>query len=464
MAKAKGSEQMNWHDRLIGLGLLRSVSAGVQLDVTAVVRRTRDGNLEHATLCDHNCLAEDGHYSCPAAFSINPGVDIGSLAPAAVLLDGITVAVDAVKKAKRTFLAGPFRQYCIDFKIPDGVASALAESISARPVEVNVTGGNPEVHPELCTILTGLGAREDIVSNLTTTGRRFLTDPDFFEQFMLAPPDSLSLSADDFYSADQVRVLASKSAAELRDIWQGVSPAHGQRQKSVEAIFVAQRMKDADKPHTGFNLVVHPGNIEQAEELITALEDCFPGSHIFPYPVQTGYRAAPGVWGDTVPLEVFVDRMVAAHFDQPLPVTKRLHYWLMLKAVCLVYRGEPKILRDMACGAGFWRCYRQPGTIRYLQIGKGAALASPGYGGGFPGCFWNTGTVSLEKRQIWDMDMPEVAAYLFRGAWTLASGKSKACLGCGFPRLLFDVVSSEMGMNPDLVDTYLQLRRSYAGY
>lgn len=46
----------------------------------------------------------------------------------------------------------------------------------------------------------------------------------------------------------------------------------------------------------------------------------------------------------------------------------------------------------------------------------------------------------------------------------LAEQTDRPCAGCVFPRLGFDMVSLERGMNEKLVPTYLELRKEYVGF
>lgn len=457
-------EQVDWVVQLTELGMMRQVSCGIQLDINAALHRGGDGRQYHATLCDHSCTTENGHYSCPGSFILNPGVQSSTLATGKILQRGLEIAIEAVKCAKDRFLNESFGAYCEKFSIPADVARALASIISKRPIEINITGGNPELHPEIITILRYLHEDHEIVSNLTTTGRRFMLDRKFCEMVLQFPPDVLSLSADAFDSGAQVRELADKSADKLYEQWESVPATFGQRQKVFEAIYAAGLLKERQKPDTGFNLVVHPGNIDRVEEIIVALGEAFPGFHIFPYPAQTGFMDGTGIFNNLEVVEGFIDRMIKAHFGEPLPITRRLQYWLMLKAACLVHHDNSKAAADMIGGRGLWKCYREPGVIRYLQIGKGALPTGCMVGGGYLGCFWNQGTVTADDQQVWDMDVWAVVDYIAKGAGRLAAQSSKPCPGCGFPRLLFDVVSSEMGLNDNLLPAYLALRKDYAGY
>jgi hypothetical protein len=62
------------------------------------------------------------------------------------------------------------------------------------------------------------------------------------------------------------------------------------------------------------------------------------------------------------------------------------------------------------------------------------------------------------------MNADDVAAYMMQGAHSLAARSVNPCPGCAFPRLLFDAISTELGMADELVPPYLALRQHHAGY
>src|SRR5207237_9228690 len=94
--------------------------------------------------------------------------------------------------------------------IVDGIAGG-----SSLP-EINLFVGNPEMHPHIHEIIAQL-IREGYSVTLTTTGKRFLTSPEFVRRIRECPPTRIALSADDLPpDVDEIRRLAVLSLPELR--------------------------------------------------------------------------------------------------------------------------------------------------------------------------------------------------------------------------------------------------------
>lgn len=100
---------------------------------------------KEASRCNLNCVEK---YHCPAAFSLNPGLDPNSLAPAAVLVESITKLAEAALEARSRFFApgGGFEAYCEDMNIPAHMAPVIREEELAKKALINLFGGNPEAH------------------------------------------------------------------------------------------------------------------------------------------------------------------------------------------------------------------------------------------------------------------------------------------------------------------------------
>ncbi|MBX0326670.1 hypothetical protein K2Z83_03100 [Oscillochloris sp. ZM17-4] len=452
-----------WKGRLERLGMLYPVSAGIQIDINAAVRH-HNGLTSDGSLCDHNCTMEGGNYICPAAVSLNRGFVRKSFAPADILLRGIQTAIEGLKLANQELIRSALPTHFAAFRVPPEVASALTAGVGSDMIEVNLFGGNPEMHSEIITIIAELRRRSDVVINFTTTGRRLMRDHSFAEQIMETPPDIIALSADDFEDAEQIYRLHTMPLEALYTEWKSIPWTHGQRQKAIEAIYTARLLAGKAQPAVLFNLVIHSANVNRVVSIVTALAESFPGCRINPFPSQTAFMYQPGDMGDLASFERIVDWMIAAHHDQTLPVTRRLHYWLALKAACQVNRSNPSMLADAVGGAPFWQCYKSFGANRYLQIGKSSGTHHKTIGGGHLGCFWNDETITRSDVQVWDMTSREVTDFLREGATALAANSSKACPGCAFPRLLFDVLSTEAGLANDLIPAYLKLRQSHVGY
>jgi hypothetical protein len=443
--------------------MIRPIAGGIQLDLTAAVKKT-NGAVENGSLCDHDCTSERGHYTCPAALSLNQGLVRNSLAPAELILRGIDVAARGLRIAVDRFLEERFGHYCRDFAVPEPVASVLAEAMRSRPIEVNLTGGNPELHPDLLQILAALERREDIVTNLTTTGRRILREPAFAEGLVRHPPDLIAFSADDFPDVEQIRDLAGKSPRQLWASWKGIPAGHGQRQKAIEALGAARVLSEAGVPEISFNLVVHPGNLDQVERIVEALRESFPEGSVFPYPLQTAFLREPGTALDPRGMERLVDRIIAAHTGDSLAIIPRLQYWLALKAVYRVYGPETGDVAHGIGGSRFWSCQEPALTNRYLQVGGSTTPRNAKIGGGYLGCAWKREAAKRSSVQVWEMTERDVAEIVYAPAHASRSKHPSPCLGCAFPRLLFDVVNTELGLNEALVPAYLELRKLCAGY
>ena len=453
----------NWHKHLESLGMIRPVAGGIQVDINAVISSLND-RPANGSLCDHNCTSEYGHYTCPSALSLNQSTLKKSLAPAENILKGIDVAIQGINILQQQFLNESFDPYCEKFKIPDDIALVFKGIIEASPIEVNLSGGNPEIHPDIIDIIANLNQRNGVVTNLTTTGRRIMRDPVFLDHLLTNPPDIISFSADDFENVAQIKELKNNTPKELYERWKKIPKSCGQRQKAIEAICATSLLIDADKPDISFNLVVHSGNIDYANILITELNNLFPRTHVFPYPSQTAFLYEKGNIHDHLKLEQFIDSMIDAHKEGRLPITRRLHYWLMLKSVCVLYGANSQVVADMIGGHKFWQCYKTSLSNRYIQISNSNTFSSRDIGGGYLGCAWNHETVSCGDVQIWDMNPQDVADHISSGSSLNASLSKKPCTGCAFPRLMFDIVNSELGLDESLIPTYLELRYKYAGY
>ncbi|MEK9185514.1 MAG: hypothetical protein AAB863_01940, partial [Patescibacteria group bacterium] len=105
-----------------------------------------------------------------------------------------------------------------------------------------------------------------------------------------------------------------------------------------------------------------------------------------------------------------------------------------------------------------------PGAGRYFQIGTGIIpytnTQTPGLR---PNCFWNNQTVS-DNRRVYEMKPSDVANYILYDSGKIAQKSSHPCQGCAFPRLNFDIISTEIGMDKTIKPTYLKLRREHMGF
>ncbi|MEK7633249.1 MAG: hypothetical protein AAB437_00200 [Patescibacteria group bacterium] len=450
--------------------MINNVSGGIQVDINAVTKKLPNDHFSDAALCDHNCRTftggqETGHYDCPASFTVNKGVNIQTLSPADLLLKGIQIAAEGVRQFNQMFLESGFDDYTKRFNINKGIEKDIFEQTLKSPkVEVNCFGGNPELHPKILEIIRGL---DGFAVNLTTTGGIFMRDEKFPEKLLVSPPEIIALSADDFENADHIKTLSQLRLDQLKTQRNDIPAIYGQKRKAHEAIYVAKlAQRFSQFPQILFNLVVHEGNILYIEEIITTLRTIFPGVIVNPYPAQSSFSYSSPVFNEDhlQTFEEFIDRRIEEHLEHKTGIVPRLHYWLLLKSIFETYReNSPEISRQIS-GYNTWKCYKTPGADRYIQIGTspqehdGKKTA-----GGHLNCFWNSKTI-VDSKQVWDSEPEYIANYLARGLQGLASHVPTPCPGCLMPRLTFDEISLELGMNESLIPSYLNLRNQTAGF
>ncbi len=466
----------DWEERLMETGMIGNVFGGIQMDITATHRKLKNGTLIDAHLCDHNCvqISEDekstgGNYTCPAAIGLNRGIIGTNLAPSSYIIEGVRHTADAIESSKEFFLDSQFfDSYRREYNIPYEVGEAIKGRLKKGNIEVNLFGGNPEMHPKVGEIIREL-KESGYVINLTTTGRRFMTSPRFHEEILSNPPNLIGLSADDFGSGEQISSMANLSLEEIKDAWKKVPKGYGQRQKLLESIYTAKLSQEDPKfPKVLFNMVVHTGNLPIIDEILTVLHEKFPRVILNPYPAQSSFLYKPSLYNThhVEMLQDFVDKMIKAQVSEECkwPLVPRLHYWLLLKSAFETF-SERKI-SDALSGYGVWKCYAKSGAGRYVQVGISPEPTNGRYkiAGGHLGCFWNDRTVTDKERQIWDMSKEEIEHYITRGIVDLANTSEKPCPGCIMPRLVFDVISLEQGMNNQLWPSYRKLREQYIGY
>jgi len=230
---------------LLAAGAIQRGFAGIQYDLNSTWRRMPTGEYVGAHLCDHNCTMDvlgvgtGGNYSCPASLSLNKGVSRKWLAPADVILRSIATIEKGIGRARAFFFRTRFDRYCQDYGIPAEAAAAIKDALDSPVLEVNLFGGNPEMHPEVLAIIRELRAAGHRV-HFTTTGRRLMRDRAFVDSLVETPPSIIALSADDFDDATHIAHLAELPMEKLLLEWKSVPWQHGQRQKAYEAIYVAK--------------------------------------------------------------------------------------------------------------------------------------------------------------------------------------------------------------------------------
>jgi hypothetical protein len=468
------------------------VFAGSQPDIMRVPQTKGDRTVD-GRWCDHDCLKNHkgeptgGNYTCNSSKSLNPGIKPGDITTAEVIITWLKTLVAGHHLARDLIVEKLFPGYCAEWNIPLPAAEALKNGLTdpAKKVELNLFGGNPELHPELFEIIREMQKPEHgALVNLTTTGRQLVFNQHFVEKIIENPPNVLALSFDDL-KADELTQLHYMKLPELKSAWLAAMKAenrHGQRHKAFEAVYSARLVSDLQLPTMIlFNMVIHPGNVDRVPQMVETAGKLYPKSVTNPYHAQGSMNHEPGSFPHDS-LHKFgrlndwlIEQTVAGHPN----INKRLHYYLFMKAIFERWQDEPAVLADWITGHQAWQCFRNPGAARYAQLGgspkpwddlglvqiAGTAATSgkplKQNSGGHLGCFWNDETVTMDSQ----LKTPEtVAWYILEGAVKLAAKSAKPCPGCIMPRLIFDVISLELGMHPELKPAYLALRKLYAGY
>ncbi|RJR29074.1 hypothetical protein C4564_03445 [Candidatus Microgenomates bacterium] len=452
------------------LGLI-STSGGIQIDINTVPKRLGNTVVD-GHKCDHNCLRKHGAgYDCPAASMVNIGLksdfpDVGSITSAIVSASaGVRIGNEILINE------GHFEDYCHKFSIPPAQERQMREVMQNGSISVNLFGGNPEMHPGLFGLADTLSKLDPKISlNLTTTGRRSITHHGWIEGLVDSPILSVALSCDDI----DVELLEKTSQMSLDDtanrweVQRRTAPLSGTKQKALEAIYTAKALHESSIPVT-FNLVVHSGNIRDIEEITGQLANQFPNARVNPFPAQSSMDNTAPTFdkSDLHLLEQIVDWTIDVHTGNtaPYPLTPRLHYWIMLKASFETYKNDADRLQHAVSGYGLWNCYDYPGAARYLQIGASLRRwsTSKQVPGLHLGCYWNQ-TVTNHSTQVFNMNANQIGNYMSGGISEISKHASTPCAGCIMPRLTFDMYSQEVGMNPQIIPSYLELRQEHLGF
>lgn len=460
---------MNFMDFLINSGYISKINSGLQFDLNTVLQKNENGYSE-GYLCDHNCTSDYGCYSCPAAFSCNKNSETKSLMKIDDIKKGLKIAERGLKLMNEEFLEKIFPSYVKKFKIPGEAAKFLFETLSEGQSELNLFGGNPELHPkftEIIKIAKMMGFRV----TATTTGKKFLHDAQFLKKFKADPPHLLAISTDDFDSVSDLKTLLASSLTKHKAYWQKVNPLYGQRKKAYESLYIAKMSKSfREFCPLLFNMVIHPGNLNYINKLICVLHEEFPQVLINPYPAQSSFMGGGAVWETEhmIKLEKFVDFMIKKQLEQSKTGKKifvpRLQYWLLLKSAFTDEKNKEKQTMILS-GFGLWKCYGVSGAGRYFQAGSSIKREEkPFKVGGHPGCFWNNHCCTDVTKQLWTMTKEEVKNYLLTDKIKIGSKSKNPCRGCFMPRLMFDGITTELGMNERFLPAYLKLRKKYYGF
>jgi hypothetical protein len=459
---------------LAAYGLLPSIRAAIQIDVTAVLRR-QGHELVETYLCDHNCTITHkgaptgGHYNCPAALTLNRGAIAATIAGADALLHGIEQMLAAAQQAQRNFIDDGFEEYALAFALPDGIRDALRAALLDGPSEVTLFGGSPEAHPQIVPLVEGLRARGHSV-HITMTGRRLIRHPELLGELVGSGVTVLALSADDVDSVAELDRLLEAEPEQLRAEWKKVPALHGQRQKVFEAIHAArqwQRLPADQRPSILFNIAVHPGNVVEIGQVLAALTQAFPEALLNPFPMQSAFegRLADLTSERLGDFRALISQAIANQHSRAVGrptswgLVQRMHYWLLLAVVT-----DREDATARMTGWETWKCFRSAAAGRYVQVaGTGRRPTALQTAGGRVGCFWNDAINDDSVPAIWDASPQQLRTYLKLRS-TIAARPGRGCAGCLFPRLVGDMVSLETGMDSALRDAYLLLRKQHLGF
>ena len=470
-------------DALHAFGFLYpDATQGFQYDVVSAFKSTTDGQVTQGSLCGFNCRDHKGQYNCGMASSLNRGVSKSTFAPAEFILEKCAITEQGLDQVRQWFLDSRLDSFCDQFEIDDpSVRMALRYSFANRRTEANLFGGDPEQHPEIIRIIRSL-KQMGMKVNLTATGGRWMNEPSYVKQLLADPPNVICVSLDDMTVLEFLQ-YSRMSPAELKVAYNAMDKAgdadYGQKKKTLAGFYVARYMSELPggiPVPLLFNSVIGPGNILALPEITHLVEHTFKGSVLNPYPTQGSfnYESVEANQQYLQSLGHFVDSAIQKTLKGGRFV-KRLHYWLILKAVFNRYQGDWPALARAMHGYGVWTCYEEAMAGFYVQPARSEVTQAPlipvgkvvrrenvnGVPGGHLGCTWNTQTVT----QLEQIHSPEqVAAHILGGMTLQATQSAARCEGCFMPRLMFNFVSSFLGLDPGLRHEVIMLRKQHVGF
>ena len=469
----------NERDFLLRTGMInRNVFAGIQAD-DCVVWQQVVGGFRNYSLCNHTCVTEikgkptGGKYTCQSSFVFANGAK--GFAPREAIVGWTKKVAAAHAVARDMFFANHYDAYCEEFRIPPAWATAIKDELTdpKKKVEVNRFGGSPEMHPQCADIISDCKA-EDLVVNLTTPGRRLITDPQFVKDFAANPPQILAVSFDDV-DLDEIERLAAMSLDEIKAEWKKISPYHGQRQKAYEGLYAAKLINEMGlSVKILFNVVTHTGNIDHLHNILETLKQCVPGCLVNAFPAQS-FAGEPLCWTEEslTALRQHILQLISDTLDGNPLINPRISYYNMLEAAFrLWWPNDKHRLCQFMSGVGAWDFTLRPGAYRYAQIASSTEivaldrdqLTSPG---GHLGCFWNP---HLSFSEQIDGNIEELAhamtvGMVARGKELRAANKLEYVQTSNImPRLALDTLSLELGIPIELVETYLETRLEFCRF
>jgi len=455
-------------DKLKKYGFVYDVCAGFQFDLNTVLKPLGD-NFTEGHYCDHNCTLDCGNYDCPAAFTHNKNIDPKSTISLKNVVTSLKVAKAGLVDMNHIFLNKYFDNYSKSFNLPVDIAAEVKNTLRQDNLEVNLFGGNPELHPDFLDIIP-IAQKIGWRVTTTTTGKKFLHDDVFYHRFVASPPNLLACSADDYESIDELKRLLDMSLSDIKMYWQKANPLHGQRKKAYESIYLAKLTQSQKFCPTLFNIVVHPGNLPVIKDILRLLKSAFPETKVNPFPAQASFEYSTLDWSgkDLDLLHDFIDFMIENMISQAdkqiNDYVPRLPYWLALKSAFVTIVGQKELAASIS-GNNIWRCFRTPGSGRYLQASCSEIRKTSSFQpGGHPGCFWNNKTVTDKDKQLWQLSPKDISQYLLIDKPVIGQSAQHQCPGCIMPRLMFDGPTVELGLNPDLLPAYFKLRQYYFNF
>jgi hypothetical protein len=362
-----------------------------------------------------------------------------------------------IEVAMRDFLNnGYFDSYCDIAQIPPYARPVIRGLVEQKgKIKVNMFGGNSEVHDEMPEIMRELKDKGYSV-DFTTVGAAFMEEG-YIEKIHKADPDFVALSIDDALDYEDLVRMFEMSLPQLKERFSDTPFKNGQARKVPAAIYAAKlSQQEKLKSKLLFNTVVKPQNIRWITGLAKLVETYLPGSLVNFYPAQTAIWNKSGEFSqEEVELfEQLIDWMIEQNLNGNAVTTKRLHFWLMLKAIYDVWPGEYQRISNALSGWGIWTCYRWPSFCGQLggsfeSIDQDNIPLHPPMVGN---CFWRENTVNSGK----PFETPKEAAfYLLEGRKKIASKVLNKCPGCTFPRLMDDEICALPSLEP------AELRQAY---
>ncbi len=468
----------NERDFLLRTGWInQNVYAGIQPDDCVVWKKVPGGFRNHS-LCNHSCVTEvngvatGGNYTCDASFPFANGAK--GFAPREAIVGWTKAVAEAQAVAREMFFAHHFDRYCEEFQVSPTWAAAIRAELTDpnKKVECNRFGGSPEMLKECAGIISDC-KKLGLIVNLTTPGRKFMTDRQFAEDIAADPPQILAMSFDDV-APDEIKRLAGMGLDELKAEWKKVPPHHGQRQKAYEGLYAAKLLKQMGVGvKILFNVVIHPGNIGHLNELLATLTGSVPGCFANPYPAQSfNNEDLPWTEQSLPALREHILHFIAGTLAGTPGVTRRIEYYIMLEAAFRKWwPHNPKRLCQFMSGVGAWDFTLRPGAYRYAQIGKNTDVLDLQFDklplpGGHISCFWNPRLGLSEHINGSKEELAETldTGMVRRGQLLRRRNLVYVQTSNIMPRLALDGLSTELGVPFELVHEHVATRREFCGF